>query len=109
MSDLFPSLYGTPAQQKKQAVLSKVASANSAWVSSGVSHVKALPKLMKFTGEELRNLLLAKGLGAPTHHNAWGALVLALLREDLIVETGEYQAMKGTKSHARRTPVYARV
>lgn len=58
-----------------------------------------------FTGEDLRVWLT--GLGCvPHHHNAWGALILAALREGIIRPNGRRRAMQTARSHARTTTVY---
>jgi hypothetical protein len=50
--------------------------------------------------------LVSRSVGGPHHHNAWGALVMHMVRTGRLVATGEYRPMKDVKSHARKTPVY---
>ena len=46
------------------------------------------------------------GVGPPPHHNAWGALCLALSRQGLLVKTGQYVSSKTIRSHARVSPLW---
>jgi hypothetical protein len=56
--------------------------------------------------ETARTFAEEQGVGAPPHHNAWGALCLALSRQDVIVKTGGYVNSKTARSHARVSPVW---
>jgi len=55
--------------------------------------------------EDFRRTCQAHGI-APHHPNAWGALTLAMKRQDLLEETGEWRSPSDLKSHARPTRVY---
>jgi len=57
------------------------------------------------TGEDVRLECARRGI-VPHHHNAWGSLVAYWVREGLLVPTGRYRAMRGTKAHGRETKVY---
>jgi hypothetical protein len=70
--------------------------------------VQVIPRGVPMIGEEIRNLLIRSGLEAPHHHNAWGALSMALVRERIIAPTGVWRKMNGAKSHARKSPEYVR-
>lgn len=58
-----------------------------------------------FTGEDVRELV-ASFAGQPHHPNAWGALTMTLVRQNLIVATGTVAKMRTPSSHARRTFEY---
>lgn len=60
-----------------------------------------------FTGEDIR-ALVSSFVGQPHHPNAWGALTMALVRQNHIVATGTVAKMKTPSSHARRTFEYRR-
>lgn len=55
--------------------------------------------------EDFRRTCEAHGI-APHHPNAWGALTLAMKRQNLLEETGEWRTPTDHKSHARPTRVY---
>ena len=57
------------------------------------------------TGEQIR-MALEPVIGPPHHHNAWGAAIATAIRQGTLLPTGQYIAMQGPRSHARRTPVY---
>ncbi len=59
----------------------------------------------EWTGEDVRDYLTRLYI-APHHSNAWGALIAKAVRDNLLVPTGERRAMRGPRSHARRTDVY---
>lgn len=61
----------------------------------------------ELTGEDVRLACERAGI-RPHHHNAWGAFISALVREEKLTPTGEYRAMKASGSHARKTAVYRR-
>lgn len=76
----------------------------TSFMSRGLTAIARLPA-GEWTGEDVRDYLT--GLGVVPHHpNAWGALVSKAVRDGLLVPTGERRAMRGPKSHARRTDVY---
>lgn len=78
-------------------------SANS-FMSRGLREIDRLPA-GEWTGEEVREYLTRLYV-APHHPNAWGALIAKAVRDGLLVTTGERRAMRGPRSHGRRTDVY---
>lgn len=100
-------LFDSPdARTQRDDALAKVS--RPSWLEEAVASFTSAAPTGEFTGEELRTTLLAAGLTEPHHHNAWGALVMTLVRRKLIQATGAYRAMSTTRSHARKTPVYKR-
>ena len=93
----------TPPILVNQHILSAVFEHHKGWRSRAMWTVRCL-RNFEGTGEDLR-VIVAAVVGNPKHHNHWGAIILALLKEGILVETGEYRAMKGEKSHGRRTQV----
>lgn len=76
----------------------------TSFMTLGLAAIGRLPA-GEYTGEDVRDRLT--GLGVVPHHpNAWGALVSKAVRDGLLVPTGERRAMRGPRSHARRTDVY---
>ena len=59
----------------------------------------------EYTGEEIRLKIREKGI-VPHHPNAWGALIMSLVRCGGLTHTGHYSKMKVKTSHARRTAIY---
>lgn len=59
----------------------------------------------KVTGEILRIHLERIGV-KPPHSNAWGSVVLALLKSGHLIDTGVRVPMQDPKSHRRKESVY---
>lgn len=94
------------AQAARDTALTQVTDNAGSWMDMALDQLPRLRRQMtEFTGEQLR-LEITDAIGAPHHHNAWGALVMIAVNRKIIYNTGSYVAMKTTKSHARRTPVY---
>ncbi len=68
---------------------------------------QVVPQLvgLEVTGEDIRVECGKLGI-RPHHHNAWGAVINSLVREEALIFTGREVHMKTSKSHARRTRVY---
>lgn len=104
MTDPFKVLYGAlPPKHQKVAV------ANDDWLKEALARFDTLPKLTKFSGEDLQDMLKNRGLPDPAHYNAWGALVRILLVQDRVCETGDYVLAKAQQKKSRRLPVYVKV
>lgn len=94
------------AKLARDAALSQVTDNAGTWMDSALAQLNLLRREMsEFTGEQIR-IEIADAIGPPHHHNAWGALIMVAVNRKIIYATGAYEAMKTTKSHARRTPVY---
>lgn len=59
--------------------------------------------------ETARLWAIGQGLTPPHHHNAWGAIVNQLVRDNRIESAGRLEKSKTAKSHARRQPVWRAV
>lgn len=70
-----------------------------------IDGIRQRKELVEFTGEDIREKLLAIGIG-PAAPQAWGAFIGNLKRDKIIIQTGDLRPMKATKSHARQTFVY---
>ncbi len=101
--DLFRTTVKEPAKQDRDRVLKQVS--DNPWMPKALRALKFLSRRRDWTGEDIRNVL-EQTVGRPHHHNAWGALISAAIKKNLIKATGEYRAMEGPLSHARKTPVY---
>ena len=76
------------------------------FISSGLQVVREIePAIFEITGEEIRQRVTAKNIW-PHHHNAWGALIMAAIREKLIKPTGICQKSRGAAAHSRKNAVY---
>jgi len=73
------------------------------WATQAMTRFIRLVPRGSFLGiaEEYRIMLIADGLPPPHHHNCWGSFATALVKAGLIEWTGEYDHMKGSKSHGR--------
>jgi hypothetical protein len=101
---------GVAAKDARDARTEQVRDNDLTWHQSALSLIEqCIPVGWKGTGEQLRIALLALGLPAPHHHNAWGSLVLNAQRRRLINKTGDMAHMETVRSHARMTPIIARV
>ncbi len=97
----------TAAEKNRDAAIDQVSGSWTDLATAKFDSVKnSLPE--KLTGEDIRLELTKLGLLAPHHHNAWGALIMKLVRSERLLGTNEYVSMKDPKSHARRTRVYIR-
>ena len=96
------------AKQAKQVALRQVAENSGSWIKDfleGVAKMARANDGLLVTGEKLR-MMIEPVVGAPHHHNAWGAAISLAVKKGYAEATGEYAAMRGPKSHARKTPVY---
>lgn len=93
------------AKVARDEALNRVGDNTGRWMHKALLAVSNLESGAHLTGEDIR-LQVRDRVGNPHHHNAWGALIKAAIRADLIKPTGKHRAMQTVKSHARRTPVY---
>lgn len=94
-----------PAAARRDTALAQVAEGAGPSFLERVREVLAGMDQPEFTGEDLRVQCVEAGV-EPHHHNAWGATINTLVRSGQLVPTGDYAAMRTSKSHARRTPIY---
>lgn len=104
-----PLLDYAAAQIDKQVALEQVMQHATPWPDLAMMELRRLPLGMIGTAEYFRFALLERGVASPHHHNAWGGLIAHAVRAGVLVPTGEWRAMGGPKSHARKSPVYRRV
>jgi hypothetical protein len=101
-------LFGSSGEQLRDEGIGRVLDHNQPWLEMcKVEARKFAASHSDFTGEDLR-LHCRSVVGWPGHHNAWGGLTSALLRDGSIRFTGMYRKMKDPSSHARKTPVYCK-
>lgn len=102
------TLFDLPAGElARDTALVRAEAGAGDWFADAVAAFPLLPLSDTFTGEDVRRVVLDR-LGKPRHHNAFGALINTLVRSGSIRRTGEYRPMRDVRSHARRTPVYAK-
>lgn len=73
-------------------------------------YIQRLPSYVRFTGEDVRLDGLAN-LPRPHHHNAYGGVIGAMLRDALkrgLIRRDGFQQAKDPKAHARQYPAYVR-
>jgi hypothetical protein len=105
---LFKRLTEEEAKAQREAVLADGAANNSEWMGEALGAFEALPYGELGTGEDIRAMLLERGLRAPAHHNTWGALLMTLGRRGKIAKTKEYRPMRSKAAHGRGSVVYVR-
>lgn len=93
------------AMEMRDAGISRVSENNSDWMADALDLLAALD-LEDGTGEDFRLWLTQRGLGDPSHPNAWGACMMMARKRGLIVPTDRYRASRCTPSHARKLMVY---
>jgi hypothetical protein len=54
--------------------------------------------------EDIRENLRSSGFPEPHHPNAWGALIMAACKREMLVKTGKYRASRAPRSHGRYQP-----
>jgi hypothetical protein len=84
-----------------------VASKNQQWMWAGLKLIVQLPREWIGTGEDIKQLVRPI-IGEPTHHNAWGALIMNARRQELLIPTGRWLHTKLKPSHARAVLEYSR-
>lgn len=57
------------------------------------------------TGEDIRQRCEQLDI-KPHHHNAWGSLIMQLVKSGWLIPTDKYVPMQGIKSNGRKTQVY---
>lgn len=95
------------AEAYRDEALAKTASNNEDWMDAGMAVIRRLRTGTRWTGEDLR-LCLGPRIGKPSHHNAWGALIMKARRSGLLIPTGRLLNMQTPKSHARATMEYVK-
>ena len=80
--------------------IAAVTTSNLTWMDRAIEMVRDISQFIG-TGEDLRHLLLHKGLSVPSHPNAWGALIRQCRNENLIHTTGRWRRPRDKASHAR--------
>jgi hypothetical protein len=95
------------AIQNRDEGIRKVSGSNRLWMASAVAELVARYATTgtELTGEDMREYV-TKEIGTPSHPNAWGALVKALIRGGWIKDTFVTAQMTSPQSHARRTPLW---
>lgn len=90
----------------RDAALDLVASNAAPWFKQAMEFIVGM-KQWRGTGEDLR-VIVSANVGLPHHANAWGALTSQAVRRGHLRRTGEREAMRSVRSHARQTDVYVR-
>lgn len=106
MSDNGPLFDADRAKIRRDSAVQKVSGNSGTFMEDALFAVAGLVP-GKYTGEDVRRLVLLQGI-RPHHHNAWGALVMCAVKRGLLRNTGEMRSMRAVRSHARKTPVYER-
>jgi hypothetical protein len=109
-----PSFWDWEAgRQARDEGLEKVEGNNSGWVALALIQLREIAKNPSgwgnlengFTGETIR-MMVTPHVGKPRSPNAYGALVMAAIKKNIIVPTGRLTPMVSKSSHYRKTMVY---
>ena len=90
-------------EDRDEALARVLKNAGFGWRFNAIQEILRLSP-NEVTGEDIR--LHCEGLGIrPHNNNAWGALIMSMIKDGTLKPTGEYRAMVSPQSHARRTQV----
>lgn len=93
------------ARSARDEAIGRVSSNAGDWLPAAVRAIASLPSGTEGIGEDFRKIV-ARAIGDPHHHNAWGAVIKRVVALGILRPTGGYRAMKSEKSNARRSPIY---
>ena len=80
------------------------------WRAHIMAFIEDLPHGWVGTGEDVRHAAMDAGLDRPPHHNAWGAAIMAAVRNKKWLRwTGRVIPMRDKSSHGRLTREYIRL
>ena len=92
------------ARELRDQKLQQVSDNSGSFAKDGLIKIAQLPS-GEYTGERIRFILSEQGI-IPHISNAWGALIHAALRKNLLRKTGKISYMRSKRSHAHNTPIY---
>jgi hypothetical protein len=96
------------SRKRRDNGLARVASKNSEYMESALQLLRVMGRTRAtVTGEAIRAHVLAQLKREPTSPNVWGALTNRAVHLGILRDTGRVERMIATRSHARRTPVWA--
>lgn len=95
---------GVSEQERNRALIQVTQNAGPEFMASGLAAIASL-KGQEMTGEEIREILLQRGI-IPHHFNAWGALIMTAVRQGKLVSSGKLAKSRNKTSHARKAMVY---
>ena len=93
------------AKQARDEALKRVENNSGDWLGKALREIGLLPGGREMIGEDIR-IAIHEKVGAPHHHNAWGAVIKSAVSRKLLIPTDKYRHMKTKKSHARASRVY---
>lgn len=79
------------------------------WQMIALNVIRSIPIGWQGIGEDIRELVMKRGVGLPHHPNCWGALLAQAQRMRLLVRTGGMRNARGKKSHASTYPILRRI
>lgn len=105
----FEQLDMIDAMNQRNAVLDDLADRNAGWLQRAAELMRKVPPNTIGLGEDFRRMLLEQGLDEPRSHKSWGPLTLYLVKQGMLVPTGEWKPMRSAKSNGRASREYRRV
>ncbi len=95
----------TETEERDKAIATVVDNAGPEWKRKALELFQSYPQGKLLTGEDIRLDCLEKNI-TPPHHNAWGGLIMSLVKSGAMTYTGQETAMQAKGSHGRRTRIY---
>lgn len=102
-----PLLDYIAASKARDAGMKLAADNSGEFMPRALAAIKALPPA-EYMGEEIRAILVEKGI-APATSQAWGALINAALKKNILVGTGRFEQTRSVATHRHRTQVLQKV
>jgi hypothetical protein len=96
------------AKRRRDEGIRLVISRNGSWAENVRGLIETLPVGWTGMAEDIRRLWFDHGGFRPSHHNAWGGVIMGAVKSGVLVKTGRRKAMNASKSHGRNTDVYTR-
>ena len=92
----------TGEQLKEEGMDVVYANSPEEWKMHVAEVIGKIPKGMFVTGEDIRRQCKLE----PHHHNAWGAVISAHVRNESLIPTGDWKKSITPKAHARMIQIY---
>ena len=94
------------AEEARDAALKRITeNAGEDWKISCLQVLLGIKRGTLLTGEIFRKKCSGLGL-IPHHPNAWGGLIMGMIKQGLMEDVGDYRKTQDPKSHARKSIIY---
>lgn len=97
------------ALEQRNAVLDDMADRHSGWLALAAAEMRKIPAGEIGLAEDFRHMLLERGVPEPKSPNVWGPFTAYLVKQGMLVPTGQWKPMRSAKSNGRVSREYVRV